>query len=185
MTEVELDELDHKIIELLAKDARESNRQIAAALGVTEGTIRTRIKRLQNERLIQFTVVTDLRAAGAPNLVMMGIHADPGRLPFLATELSRVEEINCVIVLLGRFNLLAMGLFTSIEQVNRVIRTRVLPLHGVRSVETSISVENFKYDARMARITPPVRPRGRGKAEPAEPEIVHKSSGRDKRRKSK
>ena len=40
-----LDELDHRIIEQLSNDARQSNRTVAAALQVTEGTVRTRIKR--------------------------------------------------------------------------------------------------------------------------------------------
>src|SRR5262249_30595489 len=118
MSEAPLDDLDYRIIELLGRDARVSNRQIAAGLGVTEGTIRTRIKALQDQQLIQFTVVTDFRLAGSPNLVMMGIHADPGRVPVLAEELSRLPEIGAVVVLLGRYNLLATGLFTSLMDVN-------------------------------------------------------------------
>jgi Lrp/AsnC family transcriptional regulator for asnA, asnC and gidA len=154
MTQPQLDDLDRKIIDMLGHDARVSNRQIAADLGVTEGTIRARIKYLQSERLIQFTVVTDFRMAGSPNLVMMGIHADPSRVPALAAELSKIPEINCVVVLLGRYNLMVMGLFTSLTQVNHLIRTSILPLRGVRNVDTSVSLQNFKYDARLARITP-------------------------------
>lgn len=168
MTQISLDELDHKIIDLLGRDARVSNRQIAADLGVTEGTIRARIKYLQSERLIQFTVVTDFRMAGSPNLVMMGIHADPGRVPALAAELSKIPEINCVVVLLGRYSLMAMGLFTSLAQVNDLIRTSILPLKGVRNVETSVSIENFKYDVRLARITPEQKVAA-GKAPPKAP----------------
>lgn len=153
MKQPRLDDLDRRIIATLGIDARVSNRQIAADLGVTEGTIRTRIKRLQADGMIQFAVVTHLRMAQSPNLVMMGIHADPSRVPELARELSEVAAINCVVVLMGRYSLLAMGLFTSIEQVNELIRSEIKPLRGVRSVETSISVQNFKYDARIARIT--------------------------------
>jgi Lrp/AsnC family transcriptional regulator for asnA, asnC and gidA len=153
MSNRRLDELDHKIVAKLAQDARVSNRQIAAELGVTEGTIRSRIKRLQKDRLIQFTVVTDFRMAGSPNLVMMGIHADPAKVPELGEQLKGISCINCVIVLLGRYSLLAMGLFTSIEQVEEVVRKQIKTLPGVRDVEISISVHNLKYDARMARIT--------------------------------
>lgn len=176
MTSVRLDALDHRIVDKLGRDARVSNRQIAADLGVTEGTIRTRIKRLQHERLIQFTVVTDFRLAGSPNLVMMGIHADPGSVPALAAMLARVPEIGCVIVLLGRYSLMVMGLFTSLAQVDRLIRTQILPLPGVRSVDTSVSVKNFKYDARMARITPrpPIRQRSKSERHPAR--AMHKAS---------
>jgi Lrp/AsnC family transcriptional regulator for asnA, asnC and gidA len=148
-----LDDLDRRIVEKLARDARVSNRQIAAELQVTEGTIRSRIKRLQAERLIQFTVVTDFRLAGSPNLVMIGIQADPSRVATLAQQLADVKEIGCVVVLLGRYSLLAIGLFTSIEQLNDLITSRIRSLEGVRDVETSISVHNVKYEVGIARIT--------------------------------
>lgn len=150
-----LDDLDRRIIDKLARDARISNRAIAAELGVTEGTIRTRIKRLQTEGLIQFTVVTDFRMAGSPNLCMIGINADPARVSSLAAELSEIPEIGCVIILLGRYSLLAMALMTSIEALSDLITDRIRPLKGVRGVETSVSVHNLKYDAGVAKITIP------------------------------
>lgn len=152
-----LDELDHKIVERLSRDARKSNRAIAVELGVTEGTIRTRIKRLQNDGLIQFTVVKDFRMAGSPNLCMLGIDADPSFVPSLAESLRHIPEINCVVVLLGRFSLLAMGLFTNIEQLNEVVTERIRCLPGVQRVETAISVHNLKYEPGVAKITPGVR----------------------------
>ena len=153
MSRILLDELDHKVVETLGQDARVSNRQIANELGVTEGTIRTRIKRLQTEGLIQFTVVTDFRVVGSPNLVMLGIHADIAQVPALAKTLAAMPELGCVMVLLGRYNLLVTGLFTSIEQVNELIQRQIRPLPGIRSVNASVSIDNFKYDVRVARIT--------------------------------
>ena len=152
-----LDALDHKVVEKLARDARISNRAIAAELGVTEGTIRTRIKRLQNEGLIQFTVVKDFRMAGSPNLCMLGIDADPSRVADLAESLKAIPEINCVVVMLGRFSLLAMGLFTNIEQLNEVITEQIRSLPGVQRVETAVSVHNPKYEPGIAKITPDVK----------------------------
>lgn len=149
-----LDPLDERIVEKLSRDARISNRAIAAELGVTEGTIRTRIKRLQNEGMIQFTVIKDFRMAGSPNLCMLGIDADPSRVSALAQSLKAIPEINCVVVLLGRFSLLAMGLFTNIEQLNEVVTERIRCLPGVQRVETAISVHNLKYEAGVAKITP-------------------------------
>jgi Lrp/AsnC family transcriptional regulator for asnA, asnC and gidA len=147
-----LDELDRRIIATLGMDARVSNRQIATSIGVTEGTIRTRLKQLQQAGLLQFTVVTDFRLAGSPNLVFMGIHAEPARVSELARELAEIEQIGSVMILLGRYNLMAMGLFTTIEDVYELIRARIKPLPGVRRVAASISIHNLKYDVRMARI---------------------------------
>ncbi len=152
-----LDALDQKIVDKLARDARISNRAIAAELGVTEGTIRTRIKRLQKEGLIQFTVVTDFRMAGSPNLCMLGIDADPSRVTELAARLRDMPEINCVVLMLGRFNLLAMGLFTSLEQMNDLIARQIRNLPGVQRVEAGISVHNMKYEPGVAKITRTVK----------------------------
>lgn len=154
MKNSKLDELDRQIIGVLGRDGRLSNRQIAAELGVTEGTIRTRIKRLQNDGMIQFTVVTSFRMAGSPNLVMFGIHADPGQVSELATKLSAMPELGCVMVLLGRYSLMAMGLFTTLEDVHYVVAGQIKVLPGVRDVDVSVAVHSLKYNARMARIIP-------------------------------
>ena len=92
MSPLKLDELDRRIIATLGMDARVSNRQIATELGVTEGTIRTRLKQLQNAGLLQFTVVTDFRLAGSPNLVFMGIHAEPAKVSDLARQLADAAQ---------------------------------------------------------------------------------------------
>ncbi|NWK99059.1 Lrp/AsnC family transcriptional regulator [Sphingobium lactosutens] len=152
MSHHKLDAIDRRIVDILSHDARVSNRSIAKELGVTEGTVRQRIKRLQKDGLIQFTVVTDFRMAGSPNLCMMGIDADPSRVRAIAEQLKRIPEINCVVLLLGRFNLLAMGLFTNIEQLDRVVKAKIRPLPGVQRVETAISVHNLKYEASVAKI---------------------------------
>lgn len=153
-----LDALDQRIVAKLARDARTSNRAIAAELGVTEGTIRTRIKRLQHEGLIQFTVISDFRLAGSPNLCMMGIDTDPDQAARLAALLKDMPEINCVVLLLGRYTMLAMGLFTSIEQLHDFVDQKLRGLPGIQNIEVGISVHNLKYEAGVAKITSPQPP---------------------------
>lgn len=147
-----MDELDHAIVKALSNDARVSNRQIAADLGVTEGTIRARLKRLQQDNLIRFTVVTDFKLAGSPRLSFIGVQADPRDVKRLSEEISAMPEIGCVIIMLGRFSLMALGLFRTLEEMVDVANNRILTLPGVRHVETSVAVQTLKYDYRMAKI---------------------------------
>ena len=58
-----MDELDAQIIAMLRKDGRASNAGIARNVGVSEGTVRRRLKRLVQEKFIQ--VVAVLEAAGS------------------------------------------------------------------------------------------------------------------------
>jgi Lrp/AsnC family transcriptional regulator for asnA, asnC and gidA len=151
----ELDELDHRIIDLLGRDARVSNRQIAEQLDVTEGTVRGRIKRLEQQNSIRFTAVTNVAFAGAPKVVLIGVQAAHGELRALSQRIAAMPEIRCVIVTLGRYDILAIGLFAELEEV--VANNRILALPGVRHVETSIAVKTLKYDYRAAKITPTVK----------------------------
>jgi len=67
--------------------------------------------------------------------------------------LAAMPEIRCVIRMLGRYDLLAIGLFESLEEIAQIANNRILALPGVRHVETSIAVKTLKYDHRVAKIT--------------------------------
>lgn len=149
-----LDALDRRIVDLLTVDARVSNRQIAAQLGVTEGTVRGRINRLEQSGAIRLTAVTNVAFAGSPRVVLIGIRAQHGELRAVSEKIAAMPEIGCVIVMLGRFDILAIGLFTALEDIVEVASNRILALAGVRHVETSIAVKTLKYDFRAAKITP-------------------------------
>ena len=58
-------DIDRKIIEMLKRNARDSNQNIARKLNVSEGTVRNKIKSLtENGRIKRFTVIasTDVSA---------------------------------------------------------------------------------------------------------------------------
>ena len=59
-----MDELDRKIIALLQMDGRASNAKIAREVGVSEGTVRPRLRRLIQDDVVN--VVAD------PNLEKLG-----------------------------------------------------------------------------------------------------------------
>jgi len=147
-----LDELDGQIIDLLSTDARLSNRRIASELGFTEGTIRSRVKRLEEENFIRFTAVTNLTQMNTPQLAYIGIHAEQGQIKQVADQVAKVPEINAVIILLGRFDILAIGLFEGLQEVHRVASNQVLDMDGVRLVETTVAVDVVKYNNRLAKI---------------------------------
>ena len=155
MTRYKLDDLDRNIIDVLGKDARVSNRKIAASLGVTEGPIRGRIKRLQEENYIRFTAITNPAHLGNPRLVLIGIVAVQSSVRELAKIISDMPGIRAVIVTLGRFDILAVGLFDELEAMQDVANNSILPLPGVRHVETSLVVKTLKYNSRFAKIIPP------------------------------
>ena len=155
MRSYKIDELDQKIIALISEDARLSNRKIATELGFTEGTIRSRVKRLEDENYIRFTAVTSMGHMNTPQLGQIGIHAEQNMIREVAQRVSKIPEINAVIILLGRFDILAIGLFEGLDDVHQVASNQILDIKGVRLVETSLVIDTIKYDNRIAKIMPP------------------------------
>ena len=149
----QLDELDLQLINLLSQDARVSNRKIATELGVTEGTVRGRIKRLQQDRLIAFTAITGLEMAEKSRLAFISVQADVENVRTIAQQVSELPLINAVMITMGQFNILAMCLFDELDSLVEVASDRIIALPGVHHVETSIAVKTIKYNARMAKIT--------------------------------
>jgi len=147
-----LDQLDRQLIELLSRDARVSNRKIAADLGVTEGTVRGRIKRLQQERLIAFTAITSLGLEESIKLAMIGVQAEFGKVGEIARQIADLPLVNATMVTMGRFNILVVCLFSELDKLYELASDQILALDGVHHVETSIAVKTVKYNARVVRI---------------------------------
>ncbi len=153
MSAPQLDDLDRQLIEVLARDARVSNRKIAGDLGVTEGTVRGRIKRLQQEGLISFTAITSFGLAASTRMAFIGVQAEVSEVRDVARRISELEAVNAVMITMGRFNILAICLFDSLDGLLEVSSDQILALPGVHHVETSIAVKTVKYNARVVRIT--------------------------------
>src|SRR5690625_1817968 len=74
--EQSLDRLDRQILDWLSMDARTSNRRIAGAVGVTEGTVRTRIRRMEAAGQIRLTAVTNIEHLVNPVLAYVWIEVE-------------------------------------------------------------------------------------------------------------
>lgn len=151
-----LDALDRQLIDMLAVDAHVSNRKLAAELGVTEGTVRGRIKRLQQDGLIAFTAITGMDLGKRSRLAFINVQADVNRVREVAALIAEVPEVNAVLITMGQFNITAMCLIDELEALVDVASDRILAMAGVNRVETSIAVSTVKYNARMAKIVRPV-----------------------------
>lgn len=154
MTKFKLDGLDRELIALLSEDARVSNREIADRLGVTESTIRSRLKRMQSDGVIKITAITNTDMTGTARLFMIGIDAGYQAIPAISKALSQLSCISSVVVMMGRYSVFATGFFSSIEEADSMMRNSIRCIHGVNNVDISACLKTYKYDSRLARILP-------------------------------
>jgi len=149
----QLDEVDKLIVAQLSRDARRSNGQIAADMGVTEGTVRARIKRMEEEKLIRLTAVTNIDRFGDALLAYIWIEVERSdRTRQVAQSLATIPELGFVGVMLGRSDILAITMVRNTEHLAEFVHSRVSSIAGVRRTESTLGVNFVKHDYRMARI---------------------------------
>ena len=152
-TRISLDELDHKIIERLGHDARVSNREIGREFDLTEGTIRSRLKRLLDNKVIRVAAVTNANRLRNPILAYLWVEADTAAdIENVAESLARLPEIGFVATTLGRADVLAMTLVENGNQLTDFLHQTIDKIPGVRRVNYSLGQNFIKHDYRWCAL---------------------------------
>jgi DNA-binding Lrp family transcriptional regulator len=115
--------------------------------------VRGRIKRLQQDGLISFTAITSLGLADSARMAFIGVSVNVSDAREVAARIAELPSINAVMITMGRFNVLAICLFNTLDHLLELASNQILAMQGVHHVETSIAVKTARYNARVVRIT--------------------------------
>lgn len=140
-----VDEMDLAIIALLQRNARRSNRQIAAELGVSEGTVRIRIKRMLADRVFRIQAVSDIVVSGVGAHAYIMVAAGPGKVDDVAKALAKRDDVAQITRVLDQFDLVAVLHSTDRPTLIDSIMNEIALLPGVRRVETLDGVASLKH----------------------------------------
>ena len=103
-----IDELDTKIIEILNRDGRINNKDIAAALSVSEGTVRNRINKLRESGLLTISGLISPDNVDSKQMVYLGINVSKSKnLLKKAEQISKLDNVLSVCITSGRYDMIA------------------------------------------------------------------------------
>jgi DNA-binding Lrp family transcriptional regulator len=139
-----IDHLDDKIIEILKKDSRRPFVEIANELEVSEGTIRSRVKKLFEEGVIQaFTIKTSSKNVKALVEVKIDVNVNTSDI---ADQIASFEGVSEVYEVTGEEDIVAIIDVTSSPQLNEIIE-RIRRYDNVESTRTRLILkEHFGAD---------------------------------------
>ena len=135
-----MDELDTKVISMLQEDGRASNAGIARRVGVSEGTVRRRLKRLIQEEYIRVVALLDPGKMGYASEALIGVQVDPDKIDQVAEDLAQLDEVNWVSITTGAYDIFAWSTLQSSEALGIFLRTKVGTIPGVRRTETFVNL---------------------------------------------
>jgi DNA-binding Lrp family transcriptional regulator len=140
-----VDELDLAIIGLLQVNGRRSNRELATRLGVSEGTVRGRIKAMLAQQVFRIQAVCDLATAGMGAHAVLGIEASPGDVDALAQALALRVDVPHITRVLHGFDLIAVMIASDRDALVRTVADEIMVLPGLMSVQTLVSAGTVKH----------------------------------------
>lgn len=117
-----IDEIDQRIIEALADNARLSIKELAQQVGLSSPSASERLRRLEERGVIaRFTVDLDLRAVGYPLQAIVRIRPLPGKLHIVQRLIENIPQITECDKVTGDDCFVARLQMRSIEQLDEIL----------------------------------------------------------------
>ena len=143
-----LDKLDCRMIRLLQIDGRMSNIAIAQKLGISEYTVRNRLKRLLGNETIKIVAVANPIDLGFEIAGNLKIKIDLKKADQVLENLKKIDELIWVALTTGGTDIDVDFIARSLKEFQDLIFKKISGIDGVLSTETSLMVDlvKDKYD---------------------------------------
>jgi DNA-binding Lrp family transcriptional regulator len=144
-----LSETDVKILQALLEDARFSSRQIAKKVGVSVGTVLSRIKRMEDDGLIKgYSVIMNHERLGYELTVVMEVTVSKGRLIEMENEIAKIPNVCSVYDVTGLTDAFIIAKFRTREELGKFTK-RLLALPYIERTNTHVVLTTVKEDFRL------------------------------------
>ncbi len=139
---MKIDEINISIINHL-RDGRVPFKKIADELGVSEGTIRSRVKKLTDQGILDITGLVNPEVLPDKYVVMVGVKLKDMNLVKKAEEFSKLKGVISVCVVTGRFDLIVTVMLKKEFGLLEFYTNEVSMIENVGSVETFVVYKSF------------------------------------------
>jgi len=144
-----MDKLDNNIIKSLNNNGRKSLRTISKELKVSLSTISNRLKRLENEGIIErYIPVINPEKAGLDLTAVINLKIEHGKLIETQKRISKDSHISAVYDITGDWDSLIIAHFKDRKDLNNFIK-KVLSMEYVERTNTQVSLNIVKDEKRL------------------------------------
>lgn len=149
MSNFELDNTDRRIISILQSDGRSPFLTIANELGLAEGTIRRRVTRLIDEKILQIVGVTDPLKVGMHTVAIVGLKVARGNIESVIEQLKKMQEVRYVALATGNFDIIIEIVVANNDALLVFLIDKLDEIDGILNTGTSlvlkIAKQNFSW----------------------------------------
>ena len=150
---MQLDDTDRRLLAVLLEDARISQRGLAQRIGVAQGTITNRLRRLEELGVIKgYTVLLEPETIGWTMTVITGLRIEKGSMINVQQNIAADPRVFAVYDVTGDYDSMVLARVKSRKDLDDLTKT-VFTLKGVQRSFTQVVLNTVKEDG---RVIPPV-----------------------------
>ncbi|WP_308797957.1 Lrp/AsnC family transcriptional regulator [Streptomyces sp. UH6] len=141
---VELDEADHALVDVLARDGRAGLPELAAGTDLSPSSVRRRLERLRQTGAVRVNVDFPPNRLGYRKRAMLWLRVAPGALQRVGETLSAHPQTDLVAATTGPSNLIATVICRNATELYLYLTHHVGALPDIQSVETAPVIREVK-----------------------------------------
>lgn len=146
---MKLDDRDIKILNYLLTDARQSARQLAHRLGVSTVTMISRMKKLEENKIIKgYSVRLDHELLGYDITALIEIKTRKGTMLEIENEIAKQDNVIAVYDITGDADIVVIAKFKNITLLSSFVK-KLLEIPNVENTVTHIVLNTIKEDERL------------------------------------
>jgi len=139
MKQKEIDALDKAMLAALSGDGRMALQDVGQALGVTNPTVRSRLKTLEQTNILKVSGLVDTSLLDGLVTALIGITLDKYNLQEKLEQISSLEGVNWAAVVTGRYDVIVEMISTQgMAGLYDFLNEKLDKLGGIKSSETFV-----------------------------------------------
>ncbi len=140
-----VDATNRKILELLMENARISYAEIGRRVHLSRVAVRDRIKQMEDDGVItQYSAVVNRSALGLDLAVFLEIEVLPSKIEYVATEISKMDEVTIVYQMTGPTVLHVHIFIENNYKLSKFLNEKIYPLEGITRTSVYMLLKNYK-----------------------------------------
>jgi Lrp/AsnC family transcriptional regulator for asnA, asnC and gidA len=141
------DEADQLIIDLLRQDGRITIRELAGLVKLTEASVRSRLRALEEADAIRVTATANISKLGQHYFAPIGISVKDRSVDDVAADLAKIPEVVTVLTMIGPQEIELQVVTRSLKDLERVLLQTIPAVRGVGTVERSMALDPITHDS--------------------------------------
>ncbi len=151
-----MEKIKKQLVELLVENARYSDKELSAMLGIDERAVKSAIKELEKDGVIvKYAAILNTEVMAETKVqALIEVKVEPQKLKGFdsyAEQIYHFDEVQSLYLMSGGFDLAVFVEGKSITDIARFVSEK-LSVIGITSVQTHFILKKYKIEGQIAKV---------------------------------